>query len=114
MSKLLKITAVVTAVDIGPPIKLNTTSLQGGQGREALLHIPQAMLTATVKLQGAPAQADGNAPEEASTEWTDVVTLTSASDVIQMVEDLPYWIRWNTTVLDADGPNIPIYLIGQQ
>lgn len=118
MSNKLKIDAVVTSVDIGTPIALNTTPLLGGAGREAKYSIPVLPLTSTVKLQGASkVSSDGLAshvPDEDSTDWTDLLTITSASDHEGEIADLPDYIRWNTTVLDADGPNVAIFLEGVQ
>lgn len=107
-----KLTAVVTTVDIGTPVELNGTPL--GQGREALLFTPTLPLTSTIKLQTAdndPSTKD--VPAEDSTQWTDVVTVTSADDFVQVVEGLKRFVRWNTTVLDADGPNVALYLVGR-
>ena len=114
MSNILKIAAVVTSVDIGAPVALTTTPLLGGAGREAKYQLAALPLTSTVLLQGAAKDADGAAPEEASTDWTTLLTLTSASDLVGQIDDLPDFIRWNTTVLDADGPDVVIYLEGVQ
>lgn len=113
MAKLLKITVPVTAVALGAAIKLNQTSLQGGQYREAILEVPVLPATAVFKLQGHPQTADGAVPAGGSSEWTDLVTLNAASDTIQVIEDLPYYIRWNTTTLQATA-DVKVYLIGQQ
>lgn len=113
MSNILKLTAVVTSVDIGTPVECADTPLLGGAGREAKLLVPDLPITSTVKLQGAGRQADDAAPAEDSTEWSDIVTLTSASDKEQQIV-LPRWIRWNTTVLDADGPDVKVFIEGVQ
>lgn len=114
MPMILEISAVVTSVDIGTPQALDQTPLLGGQGRNAILHIPTLPITSTVKLQGAGIDpTTGAAPVEGSSDWTDIVTITSASDPVQEIE-LPQFIRWNTTVLDADGPNVGMYLEGVQ
>lgn len=113
MTMLKKITAVVTSVDIGTPETLNSTPFMGGQGRKATLNIPVLPLTSTIKLQGAPKNDTGAAPAEDSADWTDIVTITSASDQLQEIE-LPDYIRWNVTVLDADGPDVDLFLYGVQ
>lgn len=115
MSNILEITAVVTSVDIGTPQACDTTPLLGGSGREAKLSIPVLPLTSTVKLQGAPLidASTGIAPVEGSDLWEDIVTITSTSGQVQQIE-LPEQIRWNTTVLDADGPDVKLYLEGVQ
>lgn len=110
---LLELNAVVTSVDIGAPVTLNTTPLLGGEGKEALLRVPARPITATVLLQGAYRTQSGAAPAEDSPAWTTIATLTSASDSVQQIE-LPFYLRWNTTVADADGPAVAIYLEGVQ
>ena len=111
MSNIQKIEAVVTSVDIGPAISLGKTPLLGGAGREAKYSLPTALLTATVLIQGNNAIEE---PLEADAGWATLLTLTSASDLAGEIADLPRWIRWNTTVLDADGPNVELYLEGVQ
>lgn len=113
MSMILEINAVVTPVDIGTPQSLDATPLLGGQGRNAILHVPELPITSTVLLQGAGKDADGAAPAEDSEDWETLATITSVSDPLQEIE-LPDFIRWNTTVLDADGPNVRMYLEGVQ
>lgn len=112
MTMQIKLTAVVTSVDIGTPVELNASPFMGGAGRNALVKIPVLPLTSTVKLQGAGNSGDG-IPAEGSSDWTDILTLTSASER-QYEISLPQYIRWNTTVLDADGPDVNIYLEGVQ
>lgn len=107
-----KLTAVVTLVDIGTPLDLGKT--QFGNGRNALLRITSALpLTSTILIQTATADPNTKAvPAEDSTLWTTICTLTSADDVVQEVKGLQRFVRWNTTVLDADGPDIVMYLEG--
>lgn len=114
MSNILKITADVTTVNKGDPIALDKTPLLGGAGREGILNIPVLPLTGVLKLQGAPANATGAAPGASSTDWTDLVTIDSTSDQVQQIDDLPRWIRYSTTTLDADGPDVDMYLEGVQ
>jgi len=112
MTMQQKITAVVTSVDIGTPIELNASPFMGGAGRNALVKIPVLPLTSTILLQGAGNSGEG-VPAEGSSDWSTILTITSASEQNQEIE-LPQYIRWNTTVLDADGPNVNIYLEGVQ
>lgn len=114
MSNIVKIAADVTTVNKGDAIALNKTPLLGGWGREGIINIPVLPLTSTVKLQGAPAAATGEAPDAASTDWADLLTITSASEQVQQIDDLPEYIRYSTTVLDADGPAVNLYLEGVQ
>ena len=111
MSKVQKLTAVVTSVDIGTPVALDATPLLGGAGKMGVLRIPVLPLTSTVKVQGAPKidPDTGIAPVEGSSAWEDLATITSASDQVQEIE-LPDLIRWNTTVLDADGPDVDLFI----
>lgn len=114
-SNILEIQAVVTSVDIGTPVALDETPLLGGYGREGKYSIPVLPLTSTVKLQGAGNDPDtGIMPVEGSDLWEDLLTITSASDQVGQINDLPKYIRWNTTVLDADGPDVKVYLEGVQ
>ena len=108
----LKITVDVTTVNKGDGVALDRTPLLGGQGREARYRIPVLPLTSTFKLQGAPRTANGGIPAAADTSWTDLVTVTSASEVEGIIDDLPECIRYSTTVLDADGPDVLVYLEG--
>jgi hypothetical protein len=112
MSMLKTITAVVTAVDIGTPVECATTP--NLTGRKVIRRLRALPLTSTVKLQGAPRDpGTKQAPAEDSTAWTDIETLTSASAIVGEIT-LPDFIRWNCTVLDADGPNVVIDLEGVQ
>ena len=111
MSILQTLTAVVTSVDIGAPVDSGKT--QFGNGRNAILFLPTAILTSTVLVQTAPVNPNTKAvPAEDSDLWTTVATLTSADPAMQEVTGLQRFLRWNTTVLDADGPNVAIHLIG--
>ena len=56
--------------------------------------------------------ANGAIPGDADTSWADLLTITSASDQIGEIADLPECIRYSTTVLDADGPVVDIFLEG--
>lgn len=109
MGALATLTAVVTSVDIGTPTALNTTPLLGGRGKKGILRIPVLPLTSTVKIQGATKDEYGRQPAEGDSLWTDIATITSASAQIHEIT-LPDFIRWNTTVLDADGPNVLFYV----
>ncbi len=111
MSQSQKIQAVVTSVDIGTPIALAATPLLGGAGRNGILRCPVLPLTSTVKIQGAPLiDVDtGVAPAEDSDKWADLATVTSTSEHQSEIV-LPDFIRWNTTVLDADGPDVFFYV----
>lgn len=109
MAYITELTAVVTSTDIGTPTALDTSPLLGGKGRKGLLRIPVLPLTSTVKIQGATKDSDGSQPAEDDALWTDIVSLTSTSDQVQEIE-LPDFIRWNCTVLDADGPDVKVYV----
>lgn len=108
MSQFKQVVAVVSAVDIGPAIACDKTPFLGGAGRECGYSIPVLPITSTVLLQGNNAIDE---PAEADTGWTTILTITSASQMEGEIE-LPSWIRWNTTVLDADGPDVAINLHG--
>lgn len=114
----LNLNIVVTAVDIGAPVALNSTPLLGGAGREAKWSMPVLPITSVIKLQGATKVTTdglaGHAPVEASTDWYDIMTLDVNSKHEGEIADLPDYIRWNTTTLDADGPNIEFWLEGVQ
>lgn len=114
MLNFQKITADVTTVNKGSAIRLDETPLMGGKGRKAILHCPVLPLTSTVKIQGAPfIDADtGVAPVAGSSLWTDIATFTSSSEQEQEIE-IPELIRYSTTVLDADGPNVLFYVKGR-
>lgn len=114
MPNIQSIPADVTTVNNGAAIALNKTPLLGGQGREAKYSIPVLPLTSTVKLQGAPATASGGVPAANDPNWADLLTITSASAQVGELADLPEFIRYSTTVLDADGPVVTIYLEGVQ
>lgn len=115
MPNIIEITAVVTSVDIGTPQEFMATPLLGGAGREALIHCPVLPLTSTVLIQGAPAidASTGIAPVEGSSLWTTRATFTSSADQIQQIE-IDELMRWNTTVLDADGPDVKFVVQGVQ
>jgi hypothetical protein len=113
MPNILKITTVVTAQDILNVTTLNTTPLQGGFGREAILRCPVLPLTSEIKVQGAGRTDSGDPPAEESDAWTDIVTLSSSSPHEQEIE-LPLYLRMNVTTADADGPDVTVYLEGIQ
>jgi hypothetical protein len=113
MSMLKTIIADVTEVNNGTPQKLNVSPFMGGQGRKAILTVTDLPITSTVLLQGHPVTADGAVPGDASTDWATIVTLTSTSPKVQEVE-LPLWVRYRTSVLDADGPDVRLNLEGVQ
>ncbi len=111
---LKTLNAVVTSVDIGTPVELDETPFLGGQNRNALLRLRALPLTSTVLVQGAGRDpGTKEVPAEDSAAWTTIATLTSASPIVQEIL-LPEFIRWNTTVLDEDGPNVVIDLEGVQ
>jgi hypothetical protein len=112
MSRIKKLTASVATVNISTPVDLKATPF--GNGRNAILRITSALpITSTALVQTATADPDTKAvPASGSSLWTTVATLTSASDVEQEVTSLQRFVRVNTTVLDADGPDITMYLEG--
>lgn len=113
MPNILKLTAVVTAVDILTPVRLNKTPLLGGDGREAKYSIPTLPLTSVFKLQGHPSQS-ATEPAEADTGWADIATINATAAQAGEIADLPGWIRVNVTTADADGPDVAVYLEGVQ
>lgn len=113
MTMQIKLTAVVTAVDIGTPVAMDATPFLGGKGRNAILSIPTLPGTSTVLIQGAPKTSTGAEPVEGDASWTTLATLTSASEK-QFEIELPDFIRWNTTVLHAAAPNVIVYIEGVQ
>lgn len=115
MSNIITITADVTAVAIGTPVAMDATPLLGGAGREARVTLEGLPITSTFLLEGAPTDAaTGVVPVEGSALWTTLATLTSTSAAAFELADLPAHIRVNTTVLDADGPDVLIHLVGVQ
>lgn len=114
MSNILKLTADVETVNNGAAVHLNTTPLAGGAGREAKYSIPALPITSTVLVQGHGALADKGTPATDSASWETILTITSASDAVGEIEDLPEWVRLRTSVLDADGPDVAVYLEGVQ
>jgi hypothetical protein len=112
MSMLKTLTAVVTSVDIGTPVDVNETPFLS---RKVIRRCRALPLTSTVKLQGANRDPGTKAvPAEDSTDWTDIESITSASAIVAEIGPLYEFIRWNCTVLDADGPNVVIDLEGVQ
>lgn len=114
MPNIIKLTADVTTVNAGAAVALRKTPLLGGEGREGKYSIPTLPLTSTVKVQGAPATASGGIPASNDPNWADLLTITSSSSQAGEIPDLPEYIRYSTTVLDADGPTVAIYLEGVQ
>lgn len=115
MASIQKITTDVTTVNKGAGIALSVTPLLGSASRKCKYRIPTLPLTSTVLIQTAPRvdSSTGAAPAAASTLWTTLLTLTSASEMFGEVTP-DYWVRYNTTVLDADGPAVLVYLEGVQ
>lgn len=117
MTNLVKLTVDVTTVNIGTPVLLNKTPLAGGAGRTAICHLHDLPITSTFKIQGHNGRGTENAdgtfdpPAEADTGWFDIATVDSTSDRVTEIE-LPLWVRVNTTVLDADGPDVVATLEG--
>lgn len=114
MSNILTITASVATVNNGDPIHLNETPLAGGHGREAKVHVPTRPLTSVVELQGHGETADKAAPAGASDGWETLATIEDDTAQVFELADLPAWIRYSTTTLDADGPDVAIVLEGVQ
>lgn len=113
MPNILKLTAVVTSVDILAPVRLNKTPLLGGDGREAKYSIPTLPLTGVFKLQGHPSQ-EASTPAEDDAGWADLLTVNASAAQAGELSDLPGWIRVNVTTADADGPDVAVYLEGVQ
>lgn len=113
---LLTIEADVTTVNVGDPIKLDKTPLAGGHGREAKVHVPVLPITSVVELQGHGVTEDNNqtAPDAGSSGWDTLATIEDDTPHIFELADLPSWIRYSTTTLDADGPDVNIVLEGVQ
>lgn len=113
MSKAMTL-ALATALDITStgaqtPILCNKSPFAGGQGKNAFLALKAAIGgSGVVKIQGNPT-AGPTAPGSSDANWTDIVSLTSASDLRQEIE-VPLWIRVNVTTagtgtatLDLEG-----------
>jgi hypothetical protein len=115
MSMFLKLTTDVTTVNKGAAVALSSTPLLGNASRKCFYKLNAAPLTSTCLIQTAPRvdSSTGAAPAAASTLWTTLLTLTSASELEGEITP-DYWIRYNTTVLDADGPAVLVYLKGVQ
>lgn len=113
---LLTIEADVTTVNVGDPIKLDKTPLAGGYGREAKVHVPTRPLTSVVELQGHGFTEDNNqtAPAGDSAGWQTLATIEDDTPQVFELAGLPAWIRYSTTTLDADGPDVLITLEGVQ
>lgn len=111
--KMQEINADVTTVNNGSAIALNETPLLGGAGKKGIVRCPVLPLTSTVLVQGAPRidPATDAAPASDSSEWTTLATFTSSADQQQEIE-LPFYIRYRTSVLDADGPVVKLYVEG--
>lgn len=120
MTNIVKLTVDVTAVDILTPVLLDKTPVAGGAGREAIVRVPTAPLTSVFKLQGHDGHGINNGdgtwtpPAENDAGWADVATINATSEKIIEVADLPRWIRANVTTLDADGPDVLVYIEGVQ
>lgn len=115
MENILKLTVVVTSVDIGTPVELDETPLLGGQGRKAILRMPVNTVTGVFKLQGNSRDPDTKAvPAEDDSGWTDILSVAAATTVPTQEIELPEFIRWNVTTADADGPDVLVYLEGIQ
>lgn len=87
------------------PIKLDTTPLAGGFGREAKVNL--GANTAGVVLEGHDGMADGSTPTEGDEGWYTVLEAPFAGVVVE-IEDLPMWIR------PGAGATGPITLEGVQ
>ena len=75
------------------PIKLDTTPLAGGYGREAKVHLGSNTGVATgVLLQGHPGMPDGSTPAAGDAGWATLLSAPQTSPVVE-IEDLPMWIR---------------------
>lgn len=101
MSQILTLAnaLALNATGIGDPIRLNVTPFAGGMGREALLHLDTAPGGASVVLLEGHNSPHAEAPDEDDDEWATVVTLNSASPLLQEIADLPAWIRVNRSVV---------------
>lgn len=112
MSQLLTLASAlaITATGIGDPIRLNETPFNGGQGREALLHLQAAVGGAgVVRLEGHN-HPGADEPAEDDDGWATVATLNSSSPLLQEIPDLPAWIRVN--VATAGTGTVTIKLEG--
>lgn len=100
------ITIPATGTD---PIKLDTTPLAGGHGREAKVHLGDNVNVASgVLLEGHDGMPDGSEPESADDGWYDLLEAPQTAPVVE-IDDLPMWIRKGGATLTA-----PIVLEGVQ
>ena len=87
------------------PIKLDTTPLAGGFGREAKAHLGGN--SAGVVLEGHDGMPDGSTPLEDDEGWYTVLEAPFDGTVVE-IEDLPMWVR------PGAGATGPIVLEGVQ
>lgn len=124
MSNIIKIVADVTTANIGDPIFLGRTPHGGGAGRECKYQVLAPTLTAVVEIQGHNGHGEGGAfgeidpPAEDDSGWFTVLTFGAGEPALEdrsgEIADLPRWIRYETTTLDADGPDVVVVLEGVQ
>ena len=98
----------ITATGAQPGIRLNTTPLHGGFGREGMLQLAAAVGgSGTVLIQGHPSPLS-TLPASGDAAWSTILTLTSASKLRQEIPDLPYWIRVNVSVVGTGTVTIDL------
>lgn len=84
----------ITATGAQAAKLLNVTPFVGGRGRSAILSLAGAVGgSGVVKIQGASTDIHTT---PGTSDWSDIVSLTSASPLTQEIE-LPQWIRVNVT-----------------
>lgn len=104
MPNLINIPVPAT-VSAGAAVRLNTTPLLGGQGREGKLSLPNGGLgSGVVQIQGAPRPTSGGAP--ANGDYTTILTLNSSSAAMVEILDLPDYIRANVTTAPSAATNL--------
>lgn len=106
MSMLKTVTADITTVNKGTPVAFNASPFTAG--KNCLVTILAIPLTSVVVLETAPRfdPATGTTPAAASTLWTTLKSYSSASTLAPFELTPNYWVRYNCTTLDADGPVI--------
>lgn len=114
MSMLKSVTANVQTVNKGAGVAFNASPFTPGKNcTVAPVAIP---LTSVVNLETAPRfdPATGTTPAAASALWTVLHTYNSSSTLEPLEVTPDYWVRYNTTTLDADGPDVKFIFRGVQ
>lgn len=111
MLQQLATALVITATGAQTPIDLTTSPFQGGQNKNAILFLQNAIAGGgVIAIQGNPL-IQPNAPASNDANWATIVTLNAASLPEQEIQ-LPQWIRVNITTVGTG--TVSIALLGVQ